>query len=431
MSRPLSHPQMTSAKQTRIGKPFRRLWHQARRAWPQRPLLRGLYYWAYVAFFCGFLFFPSSKAHNSFFYGTLLVPSLIILGHQFAIFRKSRVFSLIVVYLAYLILTNFWGVNVNLMNIAVQLKHLLYVLAFITASIVIEACYPEKSDRLLVVLAWVATCAFLLSILWWYDTHAFPTERLSDMLGRMRNPILAGCIAGLACLAFYENLLLHNNVYRHIIVGSAFTLNLVFIILSQSRTALAALVPALLILAIPHFRRHAPMIVVVGAIAAVLGFTLQDTLIAGINRNSYRLDIWRATLDNATAHLWWGQGYFCDTLALKIDGLDMQHAHNAYLATLRDGGLIGFALLFGVVAAAVQRAWRQAQASQRYLNLALIGYGALAVFFDNDRLVDNPEELWVFFWYPLCRIIAQDLVRDGLLGKPLPHRDDLQYHPRG
>ena len=414
-----------------MGKAFHRHWYQARMAWPQRPWVRDLYYWAYVAFFCGFLFFPSSKAHNSFFYGTLLIPSLIILGHQFAIFRHSRVFSLIVVYLAYLILTNFWGVNVNLVNIAVQVKHLLYVLAFITASIVIEACYPEKSDRLLLMLAWVAACAFLLSILWWYHTHAFPAERLSDMLGRMRNPILAGCIAGLACLVLIENLTQHDNVYRRIIVGGAFTLNLVFIILSQSRTALTSLIPALLILAIPHFRRRALVIVLVGAIAAILGFTLQDTLIAGFNRNSYRLDIWLATLDNATAHLWWGQGYFCDTLALKIDGLDMQHAHNAYLATLRDGGLIGFALLCGIVAAAVQRAWQQAQASKRYLNLALIAFGALAVFFDNDRLVDNPEELWVFFWYPLCRIIAQDLVREGLLGKPLAHRDDHLYHPRG
>ena len=271
---------------------LRRHWHQARTAWPQRSWLRSLYYWAYVVFFCGFLFFPSSKAHNSFFYGTLLVPSLIILGHQFAVFRQSRVFSLIVVYLAYLVLTNFWGVNVNLINIAIQVKHLLYVLAFITASIVIEACYPEKSDRLLLILAGVAAGAFLLSILWWYDTHAFPADRLSDMLGRMHNPILAGCIAGFACLVLIDNLPKHDKAYLRVIVGSAFVLNLIFIILSQSRTAIAALVPVLLILMILHFRRRAVlMIVLLATIAAVLGFILQDTLIAGFSRNSYRMDI--------------------------------------------------------------------------------------------------------------------------------------------
>ncbi len=317
-------------------------------------------------------------------------------------------------------LTNFWGVHVNLANVATQIKHLLYVLAFISASIIIETRYPERSDRLLLILAGVAAGAFSLSILWWYHAHAFPAHRLDDILGRMHNPILAACIAGLASLVLVENLRQHDQAAMRVIVGGAFVLNLAFILLSQSRTALAALVPALLILAIPYLRRRLPVIIALGTLVAVLGFVLQDALIAGFNRNSYRIDIWLATFDKAMASPWWGQGYFCDTTALEVGGRVMRHAHNAYLAMLRDGGLIGLALLLGVVATAMRCAWRQARRSHRYLNLSLIVFGALAVFFDNDRLVDNPEELWLFFWYPLCRIIAQDLTWNGAVGKPLP-----------
>jgi O-antigen ligase len=121
-------------------------------------------------------------------------------------------------------------------------------------------------------------------------------------------------------------------------------------------------------------------------------------------------------LEKTMPHLWLGQGYFSDTFALHIADKDMSHAHNVFLATLRDGGIVGLLLLAAAMAAAGWRAFRQAQAANRYLNLSLMTFGVISVLFDNDRLVANPEELWVFFWYPLGRIVARDLVRDGHLG---------------
>ena len=382
--------------------------------------MRSAYYWAYVIFFCGFLFFPSSKTHNNFYYGLLLVPSLVILSHLFADFHRNRLFTLVTIYLAYLVLTNFWGSNVNLENVAEQIKHLFYVLAFITASIVIEACYPEKADRLLIVLAWASALAFSVSILWWYQTHPFPATRLNDILGRMDNPILAGCISGVACLVLIETLPKQAGRYIQVAAGAGFLINLMFIMLSQSRTAIAALIPALVVLAIPYMRRNGRLIIIAAIFIAVIGFSLQEALITGLSRNSYRVDIWLATLDKARSNLWWGQGYFCDTVALQVDGRRMLHAHNVYLAALRDGGIVGLLLLLSAVGLAMWRAWRQAQTARSYLTLALVVFGAVSVFFDNDRLVDNPEELWVFFWYPLCRVMAHDLVREGFLPSTQP-----------
>lgn len=415
---------MTIDKRLPITTTIRHCWHQALVNWSQKPVLRNVYYWIYAVFFCGFLFFPDSWSHNLFFSLALLLPSLIIMIQLFPDFRKNRVFNLTMIYLAYLVLTNIWGDNVSLENVAAQIRYLLYVMAFITASIVIEAYYPEKNDRLLKILAWATAFTFLLNILWWYQAHAFPSVRLGDVLGRMDNRILASCIAGMACLVLVEILQFDESTNVRLAAGTAFIINTAFIMLSQSRTSLAALIPAFLVLAIPSFRRNGLILLCIGFLAAVMAFFLQDALIAALNRNSYRVDIWLAILEKAKSSLWLGQGYFCDTIDLKIDGLEMRHAHNVYLAALRDGGILGLLLLTAVVSSSAWRAWRQAQTTNQFLNLALVTFGAVAVFFDNDRLVDNPEELWIFFWYPICRVIAHDLVREGFPGHapPLNHR---------
>ncbi len=417
--RPLTSeaPLVINDKQTTIIATLRHRWQQAVDWGRQNPSARKIYYGAYAIFFCGFLFFPSSKSHNNFFYATLLLPSLIILSHLFSTFLKNTAFRLIAIYLAYLVLTSFWGANVTLENVAVQIKHLLYVLAFITASIVVEVCCPEKRDRLLPTMAGIAAVVFLVNTLWWYQSHSFPTERLFDIWGRMDNPIFAGCIAGMASLVLIDILQQKVGAGVRLAAGCAFATHLSFIMLSQSRTALAALIPAILVLLIPHIRRHSRLLIITAALFLVMGFILQDALIAGFNRGSVRMDIWRATLEKAVTHLWWGQGYFCDTFALHIKELyyDAPHAHNVYLATLRDGGVIGLALLVGAVSAATYQAWRQSQAAKHYLTLSLMVYGLIAVFFDTDRLIDNPEESWIFFLYPLSRVIAHDLTHAGHL----------------
>ena len=422
---------MTNEKQTTPIAKLRRGWQQALDWGHRDPAAHKIYYGTYALFFCGFLFFPTSKTHNNFFYATLFVPSLIILKHLFATFFKNRAFKLIIIYMAYLVLTNFWGVNVTLANVAEQIKHTLYVLAIITASIVVDAYYPEKRDRLLPAMAGVAAIAFLMSTLWWYRSHSFPAERLFDILGRLDNPIFAGCIAGMACLVLIDILKPQAGGWMRWAAGFALAIHLIFIVLSQSRTALAALIPALLVLLIPYYSRHRRLLITTGALLVVMGFLFQDALMAGFSRNSYRMDIWQATLTKAIPHLWWGQGYHCDTFAIHIDGLDHPHAHNVFIATLRDGGIVGLLLLTGAIAAAGRSAWRQGQAKQRYLNLALVTFGVLALCFDNDRLIANPEELWMFFWYPLGRIIAQDLLYEGYLGKPRPINRQLSMQPRG
>jgi hypothetical protein len=64
-----------------------------------------------------------------------------------------------------------------------------------------------------------------------------------------------------------------------------------------------------------------------------------------------------------------------------------------WLATLRDGGLVGLAFLVSILAVELRWAWG--------LNIAM----------DYDRLLVHPKEIWLLFWQPVALIMAAHPVR--------------------
>ena len=86
----------------------------------------------------------------------------------------------------------------------------------------------------------------------------------------------------------------------------------------------------------------------------------------------------------------------------------VSHAHSGYLATLRDGGLIGLSLLVVIVARAMRGAWRLNRVGNP-LPLATVVYAAVVTLAIRDRLVTNPEELWLYFWIPIALVIVGEL----------------------
>jgi O-antigen ligase len=124
---------------------------------------------------------------------------------------------------------------------------------------------------------------------------------------------------------------------------------------------------------------------------------------------SFRPQIWAATLDRAGESLLLGHGYLSNQF-VEIPPDGTFKAHNAYLATLRDGGLIGLSLLLCALGLAVWRAYRVGQKTGNYVLLALMVFALLAIAPDPDRLLERPKELWLYFWLPLALVMTQPLV---------------------
>ena len=87
-------------------------------------------------------------------------------------------------------------------------------------------------------------------------------------------------------------------------------------------------------------------------------------------------------------------------------GKVFSHAHNSYLASLRDGGLVGLALLLLILSVAARWAWRIYRSRGERIYLALLLYGMTCIAMDYDRLLVHPKEIWLFFWLPIALIMA-------------------------
>ena len=125
-------------------------------------------------------------------------------------------------------------------------------------------------------------------------------------------------------------------------------------------------------------------------------------------------------LTDLQGHWLFGRGLLLDPHVWAYDGLEFNHAHNGYLAALRDGGIIGLALLLGILGVAGRWALQLYLQRGERLYLALLLYGMTAIFMDFDRLLVHPKELWLFFWLPVALIMATYPYRDSP-GQPVSY----------
>ena len=106
-------------------------------------------------------------------------------------------------------------------------------------------------------------------------------------------------------------------------------------------------------------------------------------------------------------HGYWvfGQGYLVNPEVQAYDKV-FPHAHNSYLASLRDGGLIGLALLMATLGVALWWSFKLYRQQGNRIYLALLLYSMACISMDFDRLLTQPKELWLYYWLPIGLIMA-------------------------
>tara|TARA_R110001599_G_scaffold353884_2_gene602357 strand:+ start:42707 stop:43882 length:1176 start_codon:yes stop_codon:yes gene_type:complete len=372
----------------------------------QRFLLnRGMVYF-YTVFIAGYFLLPMAPGHRRLYY-ILVLPAVLILWRELANFYRGNMLCwLLLLYAAYMMASLLWTADFEPQTALEAIGYTLSLLTFCLISGYLWVEQAPRMDRLAHRATWLAAAAALVSIVAWYIANPFPLSRL-EPLGVMHHQNKAASAYGVFLVLCMHYVFTERGRENRVVYCSLAAILLSLVVFTQSRTALAGVSVGLLILL--GYRALAIAGIGIAAVWALMSANTQFWEHRVLDY-SFRPGIWEQVLENMQGHWWLGHGYLTDT---QVNAYNMvfSHAHNSYLATLRDGGLVGLALLIAILAVALHWAWGLYRQRGERIYLALILYGMTSVAMDYDRLLVHPKEIWLFFWLPVALIMAAYPVR--------------------
>jgi len=374
-----------------------------------------LLFLSYSLFLLGYFIVPKvfEGKHYKVYYVLIVVLSLIKARAGLRLLRNDALFLMLTLYLVYMLLSVTWSEAffsdpTFIKDTWVHLKHTFHIVIFFLATAVLRDEYPSQFNRLLEITCFVAAGAAIVAVLLWYQAHPFPKAAVHGFT-LMHNPNDNAFVYGLFCVLSASYLFSARTLGARIAWSLAFVILLCFVLLTQSRTGLAATIIATLVLLLGATPRTGVRVVLpLAAALLLLLFFFPDAPGYLANKGlSYRVEIWSAVLEQVAQAPFFGHGYLANA---RVAGPPMPtdyHAHSAFLATLRDGGLIGLSLLLILFAYAFWRSVRIGMDSGDYTYLALLLFGVICITTGGDRLIDRPKEPWIFLWLPLALLVTQ------------------------
>jgi O-antigen ligase len=363
---------------------------------------------------------PHQDLYKVFFHG-IVIPSLLILlfSRRTGVNWKDPFLLVSLTFFAYTSLSTFivgfgpmdehvrafrWGVEVTFGLLA------LYVwMPYVVKS-------PRWWARLFLWLALLGALAAITNFVFYFGLQG----RLGG-LGALHNPIQAGSILlvyfALGHFMLTRDGYLLSKTEKILLVASLVSVCLATL-LSESRAPIGAMILYLIYLAALQLFRKPDMrdFLAVGGTAAVIvgtmallydgGDYLQQLLGRGM---SYRMDIWAGYLEYPPASWWVGFGAGTPPEVLPAaeahwipNGVPVTHAHNLFLGTLAETGIVGLAFLLVMIGLVVTGiAKRVVGAEEKVRLLGLLGLVFLLTLTGSHTVVSSIKAVWLFLWIPV------------------------------
>ncbi|VAW79920.1 hypothetical protein MNBD_GAMMA13-2044 [hydrothermal vent metagenome] len=364
----------------------------------------------YILFMLGFFFIPNAVDQYKFYSIVVFLPALPLLPRMLKTLGHDRLLLLIAAYLLWMLLSSFWSENFSLEAFLKTLRLVAYIIVFILLTAYIASQTPSTSEKIVALLSMAAALAAVISVPLWYSDHSFPSSRMIGT-GTLNNPNPSAFVYGFFAVACCHLALSYTRLWLRLVFSIGTLLLAALVFLTQSNTGILATVFSIaLLLLLRHGGRllHLAIgiFVTIGALVFLsysLGI-LERPMDGGL---SQRIPIWQHVIEQIKAAPVIGHGYQKLLLLDAQGGPDIaNYAHNAILASFRDGGLVAAILHLLILVTALITAGKIYSRDKDPVYLAYLLFGFICMLADTDQLITRPRELWIIFWWPLAMIIA-------------------------
>lgn len=136
---------------------------------------------------------------------------------------------------------------------------------------------------------------------------------------------------------------------------------------------------------------------------------------------TYRIEIWKSTLDQMPGYWLTGHGLNAPYTWLETDyarydlPFPIAHLHSLIFWALYHGGIIGLGLTLLLCGQTVYLAFRFVRKTGNWLPLVLLAFGLSDCLFGGNRYLYRPRGEWIIFWIPICYALTcpiKDVARD-------------------
>ncbi|MCZ4320918.1 O-antigen ligase family protein [Pseudomonas anguilliseptica] len=360
----------------------------------------------YLWFLMGIAWAPSNKIYQQALVVLFWLPGLLamMLFHQnlLGIWRRNRLFcSVLLLFLAWAALSSLWS---GAEEPARELKRVFYVGVFLASLALLSFQHPERIWQGLLVACVGLALACAASLYLFYVRDAQLLSSRLEGIGQVGHPILGAYV--MALVVIWGTRFKPSGVWKNLIWGMLMLCALAFVLLGQSRGAMAALIAGFFALLLLRGGR----IVWLGGTGIVfvcwVGYELFAPFILARGL-SYRPEIFQASLDMFMQKPFLGLGIGTDYRVVTFnypEGFD--HTHNGFTHVAVELGLPGVVLWIGLWLSALYIAWQHRFSGEGRLVFGTLIVSLAALQFDAASLWGTPRAEWFVVWLPLAFVLA-------------------------
>jgi O-antigen ligase len=267
--------------------------------------------------------------------------------------------------------------------------------------------------RHIVILA--ALISALICIALYIIDPPYPLERLEGLF-RLNNPGRAGHQYA-ATLPFLAVTFVLGQGRWKVLAAAAIAATLAVVFLSGTRAAWIGSTLGMLSFALATntmTRSRLLALIALGAVviggiflyaASYPGSTLHELLLP--RGDSYRMELWRVHLERLLDSAWlFGNGALTEQPFILILDNELRGAHNLYLSTAEQVGVVGLALFIALIGWTGWRLLGQLEHAVARMGFSLLVTGCVLSMFNGDRLIDKVSLVWFVFWLPFAIAVS-------------------------